>query len=73
MMKDYKLIFFYNRGTSIRPSWDVYAAKSNHDNDLLFTFLTKTQAIEYAHGIHGLPVIQGTGNSAEVVKILNAL
>ncbi len=58
-MKHYVLISYYNRGTSLQPSWEVYGHLRRFNNDLLMSFPTESQAREYAHSLHGVPVMHG--------------
>jgi len=68
-MEEYVLLTFYNRQTLKNPAWEVYGHKRPHVNDLLNSFKTKLQAIEYAHTFYQTPVIQGS-NLGFLVKII---
>jgi hypothetical protein len=59
---NYVLITFYNRGTTVKPLWEVYGHVSEIENHHLETFKTRTSAIEYAHAFCA-PVLQtSSGN-----------
>lgn len=54
---DYVLLTFYNRGTTESPIWEVYGWENSYTNTCLENFRTKSQAIEYCHTFHDVPVI----------------
>jgi len=68
---DYKLVTFYNRGSSIKPFWEVYGHFHLGNNIHLGTLQTKTSAMEFAHeaAVGLCPVMQGT-NYAPILKAL---
>ncbi len=70
-MSDYILITYYNRGTTIRPLWDIYGHRGIGDNKLLGTFPVKTICAEQAASMGDLfqcPVMMGRG-SEELIKL----
>ena len=69
-MFEYVLITFYNRCDIKNPCWDVYGHIKTYNNDLLMSFSTRSQAIEYAHTF-GLPVLEGTNKNDIVERLCN--
>ncbi len=59
----YVLITIYNRGTMLKPLWEVYGHISETENHHLQTFKTRMSALEFAHTLC-IPVLQTSSGSS---------
>ena len=65
----YILLTFYNRQTAQDPAWEVYGHIRPGENRLLQIFRLRSQAIEFAHSLGSIPVLEGT-NKGHIVERL---